>query len=429
MKHHPDIKMIFLDLDGSLLYDMDTITPRTRQAFERIREKGIIPVIATGRPAYESDFAIKAIGADQYFIAMNGLAVYKNYRAGTLFYEARLPESTAGTLLRLLLEQKVFFQAYAGGQAVCQTDHVLRIHTCGMTHEQIRFFSDTMLVVRDLSAYLAEKKLGINKFFVSIAKEEDVSAFRSMVEQVPGVRTLTSSSHFIEIIPEGADKQCAVRAVREACGLSREQVMVIGDSENDLGMFDEAMTRVAMENACDKLKAKANYIAPSNKNDGVAWALETLVLGGPELPCFNGRIEILRAEEINRSLEHNTRQYLAGDLKLPQELHFLRDTAVEIGLNRYPDYKRELPHYHTDTSEYCYVIAGETKYVDLSNGTEYHFRSGDFYILRKNTPYIQKCLPGLRMLFMKVPGVNDKVAIPMDEKMAAWCADWKAVWQ
>jgi len=160
----------------------------------------------------------------------------------------------------------------------------------------------------------------------------------------------------------------------------------------------------------------------------VAWALETLLLGEYGPHQFTGQIESLWAEEIAQSLSHSSRQYLAGDLKLPQELHFLPDKAAEVGINYCPTYKWELPHYHTTVSEYCYMLAGETKYIDLSDGREYNFRAGDFYILRRDTPYLQKCLPGFHMLFVKVPGVNDKITIPMNEQMLAWCRCWEAEW-
>lgn len=423
------IRMVFVDLDGTLLQGVDTVSERTVRAFQALQSKGITPVIATGRLAYEADFASRAIGADGYLIAMNGLAVYEDYRAGRLLYEAYMPDETTAYIIRCLLRQEVFFQAYAGNRAYCPESRAQFIHTCGMDAEHVRFFSGTQRIVPDLAAYLREKSLRVNKFFASVADTARIPALRAVLDDIPGVKTLSSGEHYIEIVPEGADKQRAVRAVREACGLTPEQVMVIGDSENDLGMFDEAFTCVAMGNACPALKAKANYIAPTNAEDGAAWAVETLLLGEPQPRCFTGRIEALRAEEIAQSLAHSTRQYLAGDLKLPQQLAFLRDEAIEVGISSYPCYKWEQPHYHTITSEYCYILSGETKYIDLSDGTEYYFGPGDFYILRRDTPYVQKCKPGCRLIFVKAPGINDKVTVSMDDRMRAWCADWDASWK
>lgn len=427
MKREEGIKAVFIDLDGTLLQRVDTISPRNIQAIKRIKEKGILPVITTGRPAYEADFAVRATEADSYMIAMNGLAVYEDYRSHKLLYEAYMQNKASEQIISYLLEQRVFFEVYIGDRAYCQSDVKPLIYDCGMAKDKIRFFLNTMQEVDDLPAYLKEKNVHINKLFFSKADVENIMPLRRVLDSMKGVQTLASSENYVEILPEGADKKRAVHAVCRALGLSPEEVMVIGDSENDIGMFDEAATCVAMGNAFPQLKAKANYIAPTNYEDGVAWALETLLIGDSD-PKFTGHIETIAASEIEAAMEHSTRQYLAGNLKLPQQLKFLRDTEVECGISGYPYYKWEKPHYHTIANEYCYILCGETKYIDLSQNVEYHFRAGDFYVLRNNTPYLQKCQAGCRLFFVKVPGVNDKVSIPMTASMEHWCAAWEADW-
>lgn len=183
------IRMIFVDLDGTLLQGVDTVSPRTISAFEQVRAKGILPVIATGRIAYEADFASRAIGADGYLIAMNGLAVYEDYRAGKLLYEAYMQKEATDQIITLLRKKQVFFQAYAGNRACCQADRVALIHSCGMDEEHIRFFSGTMRIVEDLKAYLTEKDLNVNKFFVSVAREDEAVSLREELEGIKGVKT------------------------------------------------------------------------------------------------------------------------------------------------------------------------------------------------------------------------------------------------
>ena len=427
MKRSEAIRAVFIDLDGTLLQGVDTVSPRNIAAVQRIQEKGIMPIITTGRPAYEADFAVRAIGADAYMIAMNGLQVYEDYRSRKLLYEAYMQTKASRQIIAYLLEQKVFFEAYIGDRAYCQRSVKPHIYHCGMSEDNIRFFLSTMQEVDDLQQYLDEKQLHVNKLFFSKAEIEAIPQMRAALDDMAGVQTLASSENYVEILPEGVDKKRAVHAVCAALGLSSEQIMVIGDSENDIGMFDEAFTCVAMGNAFPKLKAKANYLAPSNAEDGVAWALETLLLGQSG-PRFTGHIETIGAEEIEQALAHSTRQYLTGDLKLPQQLKFLHDANVETGISNYPYDKWEQPHYHTITSEYCYILSGETKYIDLSENKEYHFHAGDFYVLRHDTPYLQKCKAGCRLLFVKAPGINDKVVVPMTSEMERWCKTWEAGW-
>jgi len=272
------IKMIFVDLDGTALFDVSTLTPRTIQAFQKIRNAGIIPVIATGRNAYEADFAVRKLGADGYFIAMNGLAVYGDYRSGWIMHESYMDEKAVDCIIKMLLKERFFFQAYAGERAYCETACADLILHCGMDEEQVLFYEAHQSVVNNLQKHMMEHKLKVNKFFVSIADTKRIPKLRSMISKINGVRTLHAGKHYVEILPENADKKLGVQMVCEKARVKKSEIMVIGDSGNDIGMFEDAGIKVAMGNACSALKEKADYIAPPNDADGVAWALETYIL-------------------------------------------------------------------------------------------------------------------------------------------------------
>lgn len=125
---------------------------------------------------------------------------------------------------------------------------------------------------------------------------------------------------------------------------------------------------------------------------------------------------------IRSSLEGVRRQYLVGNLQLPQKLDFIRTEALEIGISSYDTYTDEAPHKHTIATEYQYVISGWTKYLNPETQEEYVFRKGDFYAIEKGTPYAQKCKAGTEILFIKIPSINDKVALEIDEYIAGWYA-------
>ena len=76
-------------------------------------------------------------------------------------------------------------------------------------------------------------------------------------------------------------------------------------------------------------------------------------------------IQSIRAEIIEQALLQHTRQYLAGNLKQPQTLQHIPDARAEFGISDYTAYHWEAAHYHTVTSEYCYILSGTTKYVDF----------------------------------------------------------------
>lgn len=124
-----------------------------------------------------------------------------------------------------------------------------------------------------------------------------------------------------------------------------------------------------------------------------------------------GRISFVNNSEIKVALEGLTRQYFAGNLQKEQRLSFVRDERLEIGITNYEEYTEEVPHYHTEATEYQYMVSGWTKYYDLDTGEEYEFKAGDFYTIFPETKYAQKSKKGTTIIFIKVPSINDKQVI------------------
>lgn len=138
-------------------------------------------------------------------------------------------------------------------------------------------------------------------------------------------------------------------------------------------------------------------------------------------------VEILRAMDIAESLTDERRQYLVGDLALPQKLAYLHDPNVEVGMTEYKKYTVEKPHYHELTTEYMYVIEGKSRYLLCETKEEFEVRKGDFYLIRKGVVYAQKSLPGLKLLFFKYPSGNDKVVVDQEEEaLHVWCGSYEA---
>ncbi|VBB07282.1 Hypothetical protein LUCI_2526 [Lucifera butyrica] len=136
------------------------------------------------------------------------------------------------------------------------------------------------------------------------------------------------------------------------------------------------------------------------------------------------KIEVISGNRIETALESSKRQYLAGELALPQELDYLRDPHIEAGITEYKEYTIEKPHYHTTTTEYIYVLAGESKYIDIKTKEETLVEKGDFFLIRPGITYAQKSKAGLKLLFFKYPSGNDKVSVEEDGSLNAWYTNW-----
>jgi len=133
-----------------------------------------------------------------------------------------------------------------------------------------------------------------------------------------------------------------------------------------------------------------------------------------------GRINKIENSDIQEALEITTRQYFVGNLSKPQEIPFFRSKKLEIGITSYDNFISEPTHMHTEATEYQYMISGRTQYLDVNTGEIYEFVGGDFYEIEANTAYAQKSKPGTKILFIKVPAINDKQLLEVDKSIVKW---------
>lgn len=130
--------------------------------------------------------------------------------------------------------------------------------------------------------------------------------------------------------------------------------------------------------------------------------------------------ERISRNELDYAFASVRRQYLAGEPKLPQIVNAIKDSRVEIGISRYTTASSEAPHCHAVATEYQYLLSGMTEYYDIDAEAYYIFKSGDFYSISPGTKYAQRVKQGTAILFVKVPGGNDKQLIEVDRQTRSW---------
>lgn len=131
-------------------------------------------------------------------------------------------------------------------------------------------------------------------------------------------------------------------------------------------------------------------------------------------------IKKISNKELEKSLNKNTRQYLVGDLKLPQELEHIHDENVEVGISDYKKFTADVPHIHSIVTEYQMILKGYSEIKNLKTNEIIELNEGDFYVVKKDTPYAQKSSMGTKILFFKFPGINDKKVIDIDKETQSW---------
>ena len=273
-----NIKMIVVDLDGTLLTKVDDMSEETVAVFRRVKEAGLLPVIATGRLEKESVFAADKIGAKEYIITMNGLMIY-DYQKDAQIYHRCMERESACRIFDQLDRYDVFYQVYAGNETHTTARAVRSLPYAGMSPSYMEFYANTRQIPGGMREYVERENLEVDKMFVSIEDDALRNKIRSLADQVPGVQTLSSGVCYLEILPEGADKCHAIEFLEEYTGISSQNMMIIGDSENDVKMLRMAGLAVAMGNGCSEAKAAADYIAPDNLHDGVSVAIRKFIFG------------------------------------------------------------------------------------------------------------------------------------------------------
>lgn len=272
-----NIRMVALDLDGTVFNDQKQITPRTLQAIRTALDKGVVVLPATGRTLTGVPEAFSAMPGVRYALTSNGAAVY-DLQTGEQFVYLPLQADLALALYDLVAPFGGSICVFVAGKA----------YVSEQENEQVLATVDTALVpylkasrsfVPDLRAFLAAHADCVEKFSLMYADEATRDAVWQAVQTAyPDVEAATSIPRNLELNAPGVTKGRGLMALAEKLHLVRAQVMACGDSGNDRAMIEAAGLGVAMGNATEDIKAVADYVTADNNHDGVAEAIEKFVL-------------------------------------------------------------------------------------------------------------------------------------------------------
>ncbi|WNQ09455.1 Cof-type HAD-IIB family hydrolase [Paenibacillus aurantius] len=240
-------RLIALDLDGTLLTDEKTVSAATKLCLQEAVAQGVHVIFATGRGIQTAGAFWQELGLQSPMVLLNGAEIWAG--PGALHRRTFLPKET----IRRLHEAAVSYGARFWGYSV-----------------------ESLTGTKDWS----EEMFGRDWMKFGI-KHEDPFTLSALKEQILawGALHVTSSAPVnLEISVEGITKESGVREVCRLLGIRMEEVLAVGDSDNDLLLLTSAGLGVAMGNAEVHVQKAAGYITASNNEDGVARAIERFVL-------------------------------------------------------------------------------------------------------------------------------------------------------
>jgi len=273
------IKLIALDLDGTLLNSDKKLSQRNRDALQAAADSGIQVVPATGRFFGAMPPVVQTMPFMNYALTINGAQVV-NVHTGEVIYEANMPLETALSIMDVLAELPVCYDCYQDNGAFMTGSLQDRVEEFTDNPHYIKMIRELRKPVPELRAFLREKGAPIQKlqFFTrdETFRQEALATFDT---RFPGTKSTSSVQGNVEINAADGNKGSGLKALAKYLGIPIEEVMAFGDGSNDVTMLEAAGVGVAMANGVEEAKAAANYIAPSNDEDGVAQVID-LVLAG-----------------------------------------------------------------------------------------------------------------------------------------------------
>ena len=277
-----DIKLVALDLDGTLFDNSSRISKRNLTAIRSITDKGIHVVISTGRPFEGIPFdQIKGTGIN-YAITANGSGIYE-ISTGKCLYENAMDEELVTPILNFLLTRDIHMDAFIGGKGYTPIQCVETAQKLTVPSSIKNYIITTRTRLDNILQFLHENQLKVQKMTLNFYPAADGTLIdretvRKFLVSNPSITTVCGGYNNLEFTRADANKGVGLRKLAEILGVNPDATMAIGDTENDLAIIEAAGIGVAMGNATDAVKARADYVTTTNTKDGVAAAIEHFIL-------------------------------------------------------------------------------------------------------------------------------------------------------
>jgi Cof subfamily protein (haloacid dehalogenase superfamily) len=273
-----DIKLIAIDLDGTLLNSKSQVSPRTEAAIKEAAAAGAQVVIATGKTWPAVAGLVQKLGITSPAICMQGLITYSG--DGKIMHESKLDPTLARQVITFSEDRGFFMIGYNG-------THIYFRRENKQVEEALllKYHEPAAEIVGALQNMADEP--GFNKV-IAVGEPRSIKALRWQLSmQIGGAGRLMQAGvpQMVEILPPGASKGTALKQLLKDLRIAPENVMALGDAENDLEMLQLAGVGVLMGQADPNLREHADYVTADHDHDGVAEAIDRFMFGRVPAPA------------------------------------------------------------------------------------------------------------------------------------------------
>jgi Cof subfamily protein (haloacid dehalogenase superfamily) len=269
-------QLLALDIDGTILNNYLEIQPAVAAAIKAAQDRGIHVTLATGRMFKATLPIAQQLHIQEPLICYQG-GMVRDPVTGEIYAQATMDGALAAEAVEMLHTAGIFVIAYVD-ERLCiferraELEMYLRWHTEGTE----------VVVAPDLPSYVV-KFPPTKLLFIAEPEIVEHELVRLAGRFGDSLAVLRSHELFGELTSPGTSKGAALKILAERLGIAREDVMAIGDQENDLPMIAWAGLGLAMGNAIPAVRAAADAVIPSVEEAGVAWAIEHYLLAEERL--------------------------------------------------------------------------------------------------------------------------------------------------
>ena len=275
MEHR--IKMIGLDLDGTVLTEKKELTDRTKAAISKALAQGVVVLVATGRPWRGVPEELRDFPGMRYALTSNGARIIDTVE-GRVIEEHLLSPRLAQKVLEICGKYDTLQEVYFDGQGYAPADQMAVVERYHKNPSMCEYMRKTRIPVEDIGVLVKKENRGLDKVQALFADMDERELAWRELEAEEGLELVGSLRYNIEINAAGVNKGKGLVNLGRMLGIRREEIMACGDGDNDIVMLKEAGFGVAMANGEDKVTEAADYITLSNEEDGVADVIEKYVL-------------------------------------------------------------------------------------------------------------------------------------------------------
>jgi Cof subfamily protein (haloacid dehalogenase superfamily) len=284
------MKLVALDMDGTLLNNHRTISQANREAIRKAQEQGIKVIIATGRSYKEATPPLREANITCPIICVNGAEIRSE--KGEKLLSIPMEVDLFQFIDQTLLAHQLYYEIYTDQgtftnnreKAVSVAVDFLRTARPHLAEAELiriaegRFQDGQVIYAPSYEELLAKEGSEVYKILTYSSDPKRLNAARTNLNENTSL-DVSSSAHFnLEITKKEAQKGIAVARVAEHYGIPLAEVMAIGDNFNDLSMIQLVGCGVAMGNAEAEIKSIARFVTKTNDEDGVAYAIQNFAL-------------------------------------------------------------------------------------------------------------------------------------------------------